>query len=126
MASALKNFVVKHFGGLPSKDAWKWWLRVNPTSPNSFPLASEYRKVAPGSQPTPNLDFPAKISSNRYFERDLRRQFPQTVVYTHSDLEKVDFVKVPVLNERYQYQKTDTHDPTGSAANPHFSIRMVK
>ena len=123
---SIRNFIVKHFGGLPSKDAWKWWLRVNPTSPNSFPLASEYRKVSPGSQPLPDLDFPEKLSNNRYYERDSRRQFPQHVVYTAAELSKIDFTTLPELKNRYVYQKTETYDPNGSESNPHFSIRMVK
>ena len=123
---AIKEFIVKHFGGLPSKNAWKWWLRVNPESPNSFPLANEYRKTSPGSQPIADLNFDVKLSNNRYFERDTRRNFPQTVVYTRAELEKIDSVELTDLNNRYKYTRTDTHDPTGSAANPHFSIRMVK
>jgi hypothetical protein len=123
--SKLVQFITKHFGGLPSKDSWKWILRVNPESPNSFPTANEYRKTSPGNQPEYHLAKEEKLTKNYYFERDSRRNYPQTVVVTETKLLGQGSLP-PIMQNRYKYTKTDTHDCTGSDTNPQFSIRMVK
>ncbi|KAJ3357602.1 hypothetical protein HDU91_005384 [Kappamyces sp. JEL0680] len=127
----LKAFITKHFGG--SKKC------VNPKSPNSFPVAHEYRKVAPGSQPLPTRSFEAPISSYRYYERDTRRNYPQTVTFTASELKELPLPaseearqalvaqKPVILDFKYKYREgAGALDPTGSAENPDFSIRCVQ
>ncbi|KAJ3412145.1 hypothetical protein HDV05_001183 [Chytridiales sp. JEL 0842] len=51
--------------------------------------AEEFRSVAPGSQPEPNLPRGSEaISKNYYHNRDVRRAYPQTVTYTPEDISK--------------------------------------
>ena len=70
---SLKSFITKHFGGIPTSLLSLSWLirveielrQINPTSVNSLPTATEYRKKAPGSQNLPKLEFDLPIAKNR-------------------------------------------------------------
>jgi hypothetical protein len=122
----IKSFLEKHFGGIPSLQSFKWLIRVNPTSPNSFPTAEEYRKVAPGSQPEYHMEKVEKLAKNQYYTRDTRRQFPQTMIVKQV-LSLPGTATPPVMKQRYQYSPSAPHlDATGSAENPEFCIRAVK
>ena len=83
----MSQFITKHFGGIPKslKDL-EWIYRVNPNSKNSLPVAADWRTVAPGSHPQPALPRPTKISNTQYFKRDVRRAYPQPVVYSAGEL----------------------------------------
>ncbi|KAJ3271305.1 hypothetical protein HDV01_006901 [Terramyces sp. JEL0728] len=127
----LKRFITKHFGGIPTKISdLEWLIRVNPESTNSTPQAFEYRKVSPGNQPDYQAPKTEKLFKNRYYEKDTRRQYPQTVVFSPNDVKLIgtgDKFEPPVINNRYKYKASAPHlDPTGSAANPEFSIRAVE
>ncbi|KAI8901260.1 hypothetical protein BC833DRAFT_578592 [Globomyces pollinis-pini] len=142
---SMSKFITKHFGGIPKKlSDLKWIIRVNPDSPNSFPDAVDYRKVAPGSQPDFVAPVDNRISKNRYFERDVRRNYPKTVVFNAKEIQMLASGELksiasgdsstnapisnlpPMIKNRYQYRPSAPHlDPTGSAANPDFSIKAV-
>ncbi|KAI9347422.1 hypothetical protein DFJ73DRAFT_836680 [Zopfochytrium polystomum] len=148
--SAIKKWITYHFGGIPTsfKDL-AWLIRVNPTWPNHLPAASEFRNVAPGSQTPYVRPFNAKISKNQYFTRDTRRSYPETVVYTSTDISKMissssaqqiaaassssstaassaateskqTFVP-PVINNSYKWKKSLDHI-VADEMNPHIHI----
>ncbi|KAJ3086394.1 hypothetical protein HK102_013195, partial [Quaeritorhiza haematococci] len=64
-----------------------WW--GNPTLPPIVRENWEYRTVAPGSQPTYVPPRNTDVANNYYFTRDARRSFPQTVVYTADECQKL-------------------------------------
>ncbi|KAJ3115574.1 kynurenine 3-monooxygenase, mitochondrial precursor [Phlyctochytrium bullatum] len=90
MSSALKRFITKHFGGIPTsfKDL-EWIIRSRPDMPPIIVAAKEYREVSPGSQPDAVLPPNPKISKHYYYTRDQRRSYPSTVTYTQSDITKL-------------------------------------
>ena len=80
---------------------------------------------------------------NRYYERDSRRNYPQTVEFTPSALKELPLDQSAAsptslssssspkskgfLDFKYQYREGKAGlDPTGSAENPDFSIRSVQ
>ncbi|KAI8802960.1 hypothetical protein BJ742DRAFT_777801 [Cladochytrium replicatum] len=65
---------------------WKWLVIVNPDHPSSLPPASYVRSPNPGSQPAYVPWKNEAIHKNYYFNRDTRRNYPQTVVFTSSDI----------------------------------------
>ncbi|KAI8923052.1 hypothetical protein BC831DRAFT_473016 [Entophlyctis helioformis] len=143
--SMVANFIKRHFGGLPrSVKELQWIYRVNPDSEGSAPQAKEYRVPAPGSQPETYVGPKnPQISNIQYFKRDTRRAFPQTVVFSQSDLQKAlptpsvqsiaagegavnagiksEFMP-PIINNRYQYKPSAPH-LKADASNPEFCIR---
>ncbi|KAI9325397.1 hypothetical protein BDR26DRAFT_879555 [Obelidium mucronatum] len=86
----LEQFITKHFGGVPrSLKDLAWIYRVRPNDPAITPVASEYRTVSPGSQPDFKRPAERKIFDNRYYNRDTRRAYPATAVYTSEDIVKL-------------------------------------
>ena len=77
---------------------------------------------------------------DRYYERDSRRNYPQTVEFTPSALKELPLdpktttvaASTPTtskgfLDFKYQYREGKAGlDHTGSAENPDFSIRSVQ
>ncbi|KAI9209636.1 uncharacterized protein BJ171DRAFT_594670 [Polychytrium aggregatum] len=144
--SLLKSFidaVPKSFRDL------EWFYRVNPSLPPVIVKASEYRNVAPGSQPDFNRVDTTPISKNQYFTRDVRRSYPQTVVYTSEELSKeltsgalksiasgeaqvttstastqiyTPSHLPPIINNRYNWKKSSPH-LAPNEVNPQFSIQ---
>ncbi|KAL2917506.1 hypothetical protein HK105_202787 [Polyrhizophydium stewartii] len=151
--SLLRTMVLKwierHLGGIPKSLAdLKWIYRVNPNSTGSAPQASEFRVVAPGSQPPYKSPVPKKVAANYYFNRDVRRAYPQTVVFTPSELASLPSpaalsigsgesaaqaakapgivpIVPPIINNRYKYTPTAPH-LAPDASNPEFSMRAVR
>ena len=77
----------------------------------------------------------------RYYDRDSRRNYPQTVEFTPSTLKELpidpnatartikeaSFKSQGFLDFKYQYKEGKGQlDPTGSAENPDFCIRSVQ
>ncbi|KAJ3024536.1 UNVERIFIED_CONTAM: hypothetical protein HDU68_008034 [Siphonaria sp. JEL0065] len=86
----LEQFITKHFGGVPRsfKDL-EWIYRVRPSDPAITPVAEDFRTISPGSQPDFKRPAERKIFNNRYYERDSRRSYPATAVYTSEDIVKL-------------------------------------
>eukprot|EP00842_Homolaphlyctis_polyrhiza_P003855 jgi/Hompol1/4470/HPOL_001729-RA len=140
---ALRDFITRHFGGIPrSLKDLEWIYRV----------ATEYRVVAPGSRPAYVAPVNDKISNIQYFKRDVRRAYPQTVVFSQQDLVAAlpspstksisagesavaattavpasSSGMPPIINNRYQYKPSAPHlNPEGDSSNPEFCIRAVQ
>ncbi|KAI9090068.1 hypothetical protein DFS34DRAFT_638165 [Phlyctochytrium arcticum] len=87
---ALERLITKHFGGVPkSFRDLEWIIRARADVPPILVKADQYRVVSPGSQPDYHLVEEQKLSKNYYFTRDTRRAYPQTVVYTANDIQKL-------------------------------------
>ncbi|TPX32549.1 hypothetical protein SmJEL517_g04357 [Synchytrium microbalum] len=70
----------------------RWIVQINPDLAPHVVRATEYRAVAPGSDKpfTPTL-IPGvndKINNARYFLKDSRRAYPQTVVFSAVEIQK--------------------------------------
>ena len=87
------------------------------------------------------LKIPSQGSWVRYYERDSRRNYPQTVEFTPSTLKQLPVdpsagfgtlkMESPksngFLDFKHQYREGNGKlDSTGSAENPDFSIRSVQ
>ncbi|KAJ3106874.1 hypothetical protein HDU97_005361 [Phlyctochytrium planicorne] len=57
-----------------------------PDLPTTITEAKEYREVSPGSQPDAALPRAVPISKYYYFNRDARRAYPATTIYTQEDV----------------------------------------
>ncbi|OBZ84903.1 NADH-ubiquinone oxidoreductase 21 subunit [Choanephora cucurbitarum] len=71
---------------------WSWvkkYFSVNPKSTDGMPVVGKFRTPAVGSRPE-KYTYPksaaSNISNNYYFQRDTRRNFPRTAIYTQKDL----------------------------------------
>ncbi|KAJ3210189.1 hypothetical protein HDU67_005572 [Dinochytrium kinnereticum] len=84
---SLKKLITKHFGGIPTsvKDL-EWLIRIRPDLAPTIVSAGEYREVAPGSQPDAHLIKNPPISKNHYYNRDNRRSYPATVMYSTQEI----------------------------------------
>jgi hypothetical protein len=126
-----RSWITKHFGGIPSKVSdLEWIYRVNPRSPAYLPIADTYRTVSPGSGPQYTPLHNPTVSKFKYFTRDSRRAFPQTVelnnkslgayiIYNNSPNEQISFNKKYIYTNSAPNLKPDEN-------NPDFCIRGVK
>lgn len=82
-----------HKYNVVSKGIWGWLrnkLSLVPNRSVGNPIPQTYRVPAPGSQPHNDQDHDAytlpagDIADNRYFNRDYRRNYPQTSVFSQS------------------------------------------
>nr|KAJ3419735.1 hypothetical protein HK105_006566 [Polyrhizophydium stewartii] len=121
------KWIERHLGGIPKSLADLKWI---------------YR-VPPYKSPVPK-----KVAANYYFNRDVRRAYPQTVVFTPSELASLPSpaalsigsgesaaqaakapgivpIVPPIINNRYKYTPTAPH-LAPDASNPEFSMRAVR
>jgi hypothetical protein len=100
----LKDLVTRHVGGIPrSWEDLKWVYLVNPTIPPTVVPSTEVRPVAPHNQPLPppanQLPSGTKVmgreSGIAYHLRDVRRAYPQTVVYGATELAHMRIAALP-------------------------------
>lgn len=67
----------------------EWFYKLNPTITTHVPVNDTYRKIAPASQPAYEAPKNELIHHHAYYTRDTRRAFPQTLVYTQSELRQL-------------------------------------
>ncbi|KAI8091172.1 uncharacterized protein B0P05DRAFT_583695 [Gilbertella persicaria] len=72
--------------------SWAWvkkYFSINPKSTDGMPVVGKFRTPAVGSRPE-KYTYPksaaSNISNNYYFQRDTRRNFPRTAIYTQQDV----------------------------------------
>ncbi|KAI8914757.1 hypothetical protein DFJ77DRAFT_463196 [Powellomyces hirtus] len=111
---AFETFMTRHFGGVPKtlRDL-EWIIRARPDLPPIMAKADEYRHVTPGSQPAYQPPVDEKLSKNYYYTRDTRRAYPQTVVYSASEITRM----IPSGVEVKSLPK-DLTQPNATAATP--------
>ncbi|TPX41504.1 hypothetical protein SeMB42_g04015 [Synchytrium endobioticum] len=89
------SFLAKWISGIvkaipKSKQDLLWLITINPDHAPTVVRASEYRAISPGSAkqfvPTLIPGLNDTINKNYYFLHDARRNYPQTVIFTASEL----------------------------------------